>query len=82
MLNTPEHMTISKFKPAENLQWNYIPRHSYSEKEEVLIISISSNIPLILKSLHAETIIMMVREEDDYNVSSFKRKKKCYKHTM
>lgn len=40
------------------------------------------NRPFILKSLHAETIIMMVREEADYNVSSFKRKKRSYKHTM
>lgn len=38
------------------------------------------NIPLILKSLHDESIKRMTREELQNNVSSLKRK--SYKHTM
>lgn len=40
------------------------------------------NIPLILNYVHDETIERMTREEADYNVSSFKRKKKSYRHIM
>lgn len=45
-------------------------------------MSTFTNIPLILKSLHDETIKRMAREEVKNDVLSFKRKKKSYKHTM